>query len=81
MEKIKTFKEFINESKVNEQSMTINDFSVAFMEFYDYMNKYYKNMDSDTVKHLKEAVKHLDLAWENEADAHGVDFEKYKIKF
>lgn len=35
MEKIKTFKEFISESKVNEQSMTINDFSVAFMEFYD----------------------------------------------
>ena len=54
---------------------------MGFNEFYDFINKNSKYMDNDTKKHLKEAFKHLDQAWENEADAHGVDFEKYKIKF
>ena len=80
MKQIKTFQDFINESKLNEQVMEINDFSMAFVDFYDFVNKYAKNMDKDTVKHIKEAIKHLDQAWENEADAHGVDFEQYKIK-
>lgn len=72
----------VSESVINEQidSMTINDFSYGFVEFYDFISQYSKFMDKDTIKHLKEAIKHLDQAWENETDAHGVDFTKYKIK-
>jgi len=73
-------KEETNEDSLNEQSMTINDFSMGFTDFYDFVSKYSKNMDNDTKKYLKEAFKHLDQAWENEADAHGVDYEQYKVK-
>jgi len=78
--KEKSYSDTLRESLLNEQVMEINDFSDGLSEFYDFVEKYAKNMNKDTVKHIKEAIKHLDKAWENEADAHGVDFEPYRIK-
>jgi hypothetical protein len=73
-------KEETNEDSLNEQTMFIGDFSDGFSDFYDFVSKYSKQMDSDTIKHIKEAIKHLDEAWESECDAHGVDYEQYKVK-
>jgi len=75
----------VDESLINEasSSMTINDFSSAFEDFYISINGWLKNknMDPDTVKDLREAFKHLDNAWKNEADAHGVNYKAFKMKF
>jgi len=73
----KSYSDVLREALMNEQVMDINTFSQAFIDLYDFIDKYAKNMDSDTLKHLKEAVNHLDKAWENECDAHGVGFEPY----
>ncbi len=84
MEKyFKKFEDFSsNQSGMNEASnfMDINMFSSAFVNFYDFIKENSKFMDDETKKHLKDAIKALDSAWENEADAHGVDFTPYKIK-
>ena len=57
--------------------MTINDFSEEMVNFYDAIKKFSPMMQDETVTHLKEAFKHLDQAWQVEADAHGVDYTPY----
>jgi hypothetical protein len=59
------------------EPMTINDFSEEMINFYDSIKKFAPSMQDETVAHLKEAFKHLDQAWQGEADAHGVDFTPY----
>lgn len=59
--------------------MTINDFSVHFIEFYDFISKNSQYIDDTAMSYLKSAFKLLDEAWKNETEAHGVDFKKYNI--
>ena len=56
--------------------MTINDFSEVFNEFYDKIGEMLQFMDDDTIKYLQEAKILLNKAWENECDAHGVEFHE-----
>lgn len=69
--------------KVNEANdyMTINEFTGVFEEFFEFVDKNKEFMDNDTIKDLKKAMPMLSKAWENECDAHGVEYEDYKIKF
>lgn len=73
-------KEETNEDSLNEEVMGIGDFADGFIEFYNFISFYSKQMDKDTTKHIKEAIKHLDQAWENECEAHGVDYKKVNVK-
>jgi len=75
---IQKFDEFVNESRSGV--MTINDFSEIFSNFYDNISEVSEFLDKETINHLKAAKENLDKAWESEAEAHGVDFEKYKMK-
>lgn len=59
--------------------MTINDFSDIMSDFYDKINEVEKYLDDDTIKHLIHAKKLLNMAWHNEANAHGVTFEEYPL--
>jgi len=68
----------VNEN-VNE-TMTINDFSGGFIDFFEFLEGNKKDMDNSTLKVLKKVVPMLNKAWEAEADAHGVDFQEYVIK-
>ena len=59
---------------VTESHMTIGDMGSAVVEFTDFLKTNKKHMDNDTVKHLKQAWKYIDMAMRNEADAHGTDY-------
>ena len=54
--------------------MTMGDMGSAVVEFTDWLKSNKKYMDKDTVKHLKQAWKYIDLAMANEADAHGNEY-------
>tara|TARA_R110001599_G_scaffold236609_3_gene435943 strand:+ start:10933 stop:11214 length:282 start_codon:yes stop_codon:yes gene_type:complete len=83
MEHIEKFKDFLTEAeKVNEAGdyMSINEFSDAFEEFFQFIENNKKFIDNDTLKELKKAMPLLNKALETEAVAHGVDFTSFKLK-
>lgn len=59
--------------------MTINDFSEVMSEFYNDINKLKSYLDEETIGHLIKAKEELDKAWQNETEAHGVEFEEYPM--
>jgi len=74
--KLQNFETFISEGK---NSMTINNFSSAFIEFYYFLKDNKKYMDDDTIKHIQTALSSLDKAWKNESETHGVNFTNVKV--
>jgi hypothetical protein len=61
-------------------SMTINDFNDIFETFYTSLEANAKFMQEDTLKTLEMAIKLLHKAEAQEAEAHGVNFNKRTIK-
>lgn len=78
MKYIKTFETFINEN-----NQTLISLDGVFKDFYDGIKILlkYGNLDEEAIKHLKEAIPHLDQAWSDESEARGIKHSRYKIKF
>lgn len=72
-----TINESVTRTKTIHEAVTMGDFSSAMIDFYDAIKEYAPRLQDETVADLKEAFKHLDKAWQNEADAHGGDFTPY----
>jgi len=76
----KIIREELKKKTLDESTMTIFDFNNTFLRFYSAISKYSKYMDDDTKAEIKNAIKFLDKAWENESHSHGVEWTKFSVK-